>query len=127
MTNLNIVSDTKNDFTSTYDLIGGNQEYIIKVSTLSTMVIEVIAGSFNYGGSSYGTNLAGTLDGTVDLYQSADGENEQAVTGATQIVLDAAQKVAKFEFDQFNAAYLHISVAQGSITGGTVRLMYTFK
>lgn len=128
MATLNAINRDAGDFITTYDLTGGNTTHIIPVSGKRSLILEVVAGIFNYPAATpNGTDLTGTLDGTVDLTQSADGVNKQAVTGATQIVLDSAQKVAKFELDVFNADFLHIDTVVNLITAGTVRFMYTFK
>jgi len=128
MDTVNIINLVQKDFTTTYNITGGNTEIVFPTSTKGNLCIEIVAGSFDYpSGTSNGTNLTGTLDGTVDFYQSTDGVNSQQVDGATQLVLDGATKKGGWEEDNFEAAFGHVIIKKNNLTAGTIRILYTFK
>ena len=116
------------DYTTTYDLSDGDTDLIIQISTRCSINVDVVAGAFDYpSGTTYGTDLTGTLDATVDFNSSADGVNKQGVDGATQIVLDSAKKVAGWQVDIFEPANAHITIVQNNVVTGTVRVLITIK
>ena len=125
---INAIQCTKDDFTTVYELSDGDTELIIPVSTRCSVLIEVLAGEFNFPTlTTNGTDLTGTLDGTVDFHSSTDGINKKAMFGASQIVLNAAQKIEQWKENIFEAANIHLIVAQNTIATGTIRIMITMK
>jgi len=116
------------DFTTTYNLADGDTDLIVPITQRSSVYVEVVAGAFDYPAStSNGTNLAGTLDATVDFNQSSDGVNSQGVANATQLVLDAATKSGGWYMDIFEAENAHITIVQNNVSAGTVRVLVTIK
>lgn len=74
-----------------------------------------------------GTTLAGTtLNGSVTLTQSNDGENWDTISTSTTD-LDASDLSDTIEKSEFSGKYLGASVDVGGITSGTVKLYFLVK
>ncbi|MCP4665184.1 MAG: hypothetical protein GY849_02365 [Deltaproteobacteria bacterium] len=128
MNTINLMNLAVKDFVSTYDISDGNIELIFPISTKGNLCVDIAAGSFEYPKSTpVGTDLTGTLDATVDFFQSSDGVNSQQVDGATQLVLSSAQIMGGWQSDNFEAAFGHIFIKQNNVTEGTIRILYTLK
>jgi hypothetical protein len=69
--------------------------------------------------------LTGTLDGTVDLQQSNDGESYDQL--GIQTSLTSASESNTLQKADFSGKYLGVLVTKGQITGGTVKLVFIVK
>ena len=119
-------SNTEDDYTTVYDLSGGDTEFIIPVRATKSARVELLWGQFSYDSSNYGTNLD-ALDATIQLYESVDSENSQPNPNAPIITLSPASGANGFETSLVKSQYLHVKITVNSVTTGTVRVLTTLK
>ncbi len=126
--NVNAITQQQEDYTTTLDISDGDVELIVRISTRCSIVVDIVSGQFQYPvGVNVGTDLAGTLDATVNFNQSTDGINSQSVDGADELILDTADKKGGWQKDNFEPEYAHILINQNNVTSGTVRVLIGFK
>lgn len=70
-------------------------------------------------------SLTGTLNGTVDLIQSNDGENWDLV--GAQTTLSSANGSDTIETNAFSGKFLGVRVTKGGLTGGSLKLVFIIK
>jgi len=115
------------DFTTVHDLAGTlPTEFVIQVAKKQSARIEFLWGEFTYGTTTTGTDLE-ALDGTIDLYESIDGENSQPNPNYSTIAMSTVKGFDGFETNLVKSNFLHIKVANGSNTFGTVRILVNLK
>ena len=114
------------DFTTVHELNIGNTEFVIQVAKKQSARIEFLWGEFTYGTTTTGTDLE-ALDGTIDLYESIDGENSQPNPNYSTIAMSTVKGSGGFETNFVKSNFLHIKVANGSNTFGTVRILINLK
>lgn len=69
--------------------------------------------------------LTGTLDGTVDLQQSNDGENYDTLgVQATTSSANGSETLSKADF---SGKYLGALITKNGLTGGTIKLVFIVK
>ena len=71
--------------------------------------------------------LTGTLDGTVDLLQTNDGVNFNALAGFVTHTLASANASLSFENDFFSHSRFQIKLTKNNLTGGTVTFIFVYK
>jgi len=71
--------------------------------------------------------LTGTLDGTVDLEQSNDGVNFNALAGFVTHTLNVADASLSFENDFFSHSRFQIRLTKNNLTGGIVTFIFVYK
>lgn len=121
------VGGGENNFVDVYDVTGGATTWEFSIADRQTFDIEILAGSFTYDGTSYGTNLGGTLDGTVELKEGLDGTNFDDFANATTLTLDAAQKMGGWKKDNANTSNVQVVFTPVGLTSGTIRVLINIK
>lgn len=69
--------------------------------------------------------LTGTLNGTVDIHQSNDGENYDLL--GVQSNLSSSDESNTLQRSDFSGKYLGALITKGGITGGKIKLIFIVK
>jgi hypothetical protein len=117
MTILNLADESTGgmNLSTTYDLAGGDKDFIIEIST-GSIALDIEA-----------LSLTGTLDATVKLYESQTTNFTSNDQLGSTFTLNTATYSNGWKEDIFNSRYMKVEITVNNCTGGTINLPLTLK
>lgn len=114
---VNLVDGSINDYTTYYNMTGGNATFTFPVPIRNSFAIQVTASA-----------MEGVLTGTLDIYGSLDNVNWALIapTSVSRITLSANDTYG-WTKDLSNYDFIKISYTANGCTGGRLLLLMTLK